>query len=36
MPMITTAIMKPTDDRERWHTRCVVMRWSNSEVSLRQ
>ena len=32
MPIISIEIMKTIDERERCDTRCVVMRWSNSEV----
>ena len=35
MPMISIEIMKTIDGRERCDTTCVVMRWSNSNVSLR-
>ena len=32
MPIISVEIMKTIDERERCDTRCVAMRWSNSEV----
>ena len=32
MPIISVAIMKIIDERERCDTRCVVIWWSNSEV----
>ena len=32
MPIISAEIMKIIDQRERCDTRCVVMRWSNSEL----
>ena len=32
MPIISVEIMETIDERERCDTRCVVMRWSNSEV----
>ena len=32
MLIISVEIMKTIDERERCDTRCVVMRWSNSEV----
>ena len=32
MPIISVEIMRTIDERERCDTRCVVMRWSNSEV----
>ena len=31
MPIISVEIMKIIDERERYGTRCVVMRWSNGE-----
>ena len=35
--MITSVeIMKTIDERERCDTRCVIKRWSHSEVQLRQ
>ena len=36
MPIIRVEIMKIIDERERCDTRCVLMRWSNNEVKLRQ
>ena len=36
MPIISVEIMKIIDEREKCDTKCVVMRWSNSEVQLRQ
>ena len=36
MLIISVEIMKTIDERERCDTRCVVMRWSNGEVKLRQ
>ena len=36
MPIISVEIMKTIDERERCDTRCVVMRWSNSKVELKQ
>ena len=32
MPIISIEVMKTIDQRERCDTRCVVMRWGNSEV----
>ena len=32
MPIISIEILKILDKREKCDTRCVVMRWSNSEV----
>ena len=32
MPIISVEIMKKVNVRESYDTRCVVMRWSNSEV----
>ena len=32
MPIISVELMKIIDERQRCDTRCVVMRWSNSEV----
>ena len=32
MSITGVEIMKTIDGRERWDTRCVVIRWSNSEV----
>ena len=32
MSIISVEIMKTIDGWERCETRCVVMRWSNSEV----
>ena len=32
MPIICAEIMKIIDEREKCDTKCVVMRWSNSEV----
>ena len=32
MSIISVEIMKIIDERERCDSRCVVMRWSNSEV----
>ena len=32
MVVISVEIMKITDQKEKYDTRCVVMRWSNSEV----
>ena len=32
MPIIVVKIMKTIDERERCDTRCVVMRWSDSEM----
>ena len=32
MSIINVDIMKTIDERERCDTRCVVMRWGNSEV----
>ena len=32
MPISSVEIMKITDERERFDTKCVVMRWSNREV----
>ena len=31
MPIISVEIMKTTDESERFDTRCVIMRWSNSK-----
>ena len=31
MPIMSAEIMKTIQERERCDTRCVVMRWSNSE-----
>ena len=36
MPIISAEIMKIIDERARCDLRCVVMRWSNSKVLLRQ
>ena len=36
MPIMSVEIMKIIDEREMCDTRCVVMKWSNSEVELRQ
>ena len=36
MPIISVEIMKTIDERERCETRCVVVRWNNNEVWLRQ
>ena len=36
MPIISTEILKITDERKRCDTRCVVMRWSNSKMQSRQ
>ena len=32
MSIISVEIIKTIDERERCDSRCVVMRWSNSEV----
>ena len=32
MMIISVEILRTIDERERCDTRCVVMRWSNSEV----
>ena len=32
MPIISVEIMKKVDERDRWDTGCVIMRWNNSEV----
>ena len=32
MPIIRVEIIKTIDERERCDTRCVAMRWSNSEA----
>ena len=32
MPIISVEIMKIIDEREKCDTKCVGMRWSNSEV----
>ena len=32
MPIISIEVMKTIDERGRFDTRCVVMRWGNSEV----
>ena len=32
MPIISVEIMKTIDERKRSDTRCVEMRWNNSEV----
>ena len=32
MPIIRVEIMKIIDERKKCDTRCVVMRWSNTEV----
>ena len=32
MPIISIETMKIKDERERYDTRCVVMRWSNSDA----
>ena len=32
MPIISLEIMKIIDEKEKCDTKCVVMRWSNSEV----
>ena len=32
MPIISAKIMKTKDERVTCDTRCVVMRWSNSEA----
>ena len=31
MPIISIELMKTVDDRKRCDTRCVAIRWSNSE-----
>ena len=36
MLIISVEVMKTIDERKRCDTRCVVMRWSISEVKLRQ
>ena len=36
MPTISVGITKIPDEREKCDTRCVLMKWSNSEVQLRQ
>ena len=36
MLTISIEIMKTIDERERCDTKCVVMRWSNSKVYIRQ
>ena len=36
MHIISVEIMKIIDEREMYYTRCVVMKWSNSKVQLRQ
>ena len=36
MSIISIEVMKTVDERGRFNTRCVVMRWGNSEVWLRQ
>ena len=32
MPIISVEIMKIIDEKEKCDTKCIVMRWSNSEV----
>ena len=32
MPIISVKIMKTVDERQRCDTRCVIIRWSNSET----
>ena len=32
MPIISVEIIKIIDERERCDTRCVVIKWSNSEA----
>ena len=32
MPIINVEIMKTPDEIEKYDTRCIVMRWGNSEV----
>ena len=36
MQISSVEIMEIIDERERCDTRCVVIRWSNSKVLLRQ
>ena len=36
MPLISAEILKIIDKRERCDAKCVVMRWSSSEVWIRQ
>ena len=36
MPIISVEIIKTIDDGKRFDKRCVVLRWSNNKVSLRQ
>ena len=36
MLIIRVEIMKIIDEKERCDTKCVAMRWSNSQVQLRQ
>ena len=36
MPTISIEIMETIDERERCDTKCVVMRWSDRKVYLRQ
>ena len=31
MPIVSVEIMKIIDEREKWDTKCVVIRWSNSK-----
>ena len=33
MPITSVEMLKIIDERERYNTRCVVMRWSSSEVA---
>ena len=34
MPIIRVEILKIIDERKRYDARCVVMRWSSSDVAL--
>ena len=36
MSIMVSDIMKTIDENGRCYTRCVVMRWSNREVQLKQ
>ena len=31
MPIVSVEIMKIIDEREKWDTKCVVIRWNNSK-----
>ena len=36
MLIISIEVMKTIDERERCDAKCIVLRWGNSEVWLRQ